>query len=293
MNNIIIAGGTGFVGEELSKRFRADGYRVLIVSRSSGDIRWSEKEKLQEALSSAALVLNLAGKSVNCRFTEANKKELLASRISSTEMIGEAVKSASKKTPLWINASGGAIYNEFSDKINIESSPTSGQSFMAEVARQWEKTFFSLAQNGTRQVALRISLVLGKSGGVYPIFRKLASIGAGGTQGSGDQKMSWIHIEDMYRMIRFIIDQNEISGPVNCAAPEATDNRHFMKALRASIRMPFGFPAFAWMIKIGTSIIGVDSSLVLNSLWMKPQKLIDSGFKFQFESLDKALKDLC
>jgi uncharacterized protein len=292
MNNIIIAGGTGFVGEELSKRFRADGYRVLIVSRSSGDIQWSEKEKLQEAISNSALVLNLAGKSVNCRFTEANKKELLASRISSTQKIGEAIKSAQQKPPLWINASGGAIYNEYSNIINDESSPASGKSFMGEVARQWEKTFYSYSDLSTRLVALRISLVLGKSGGVYPIFRKLTSIGAGGTQGSGDQKMSWIHIEDMYHIIRYIMDHQEIKGPVNCAAPETTDNRSFMKAIRASIKIPFGFPAFEWMIRIGTSIIGVDASLVLNSLWMKPQKLLQAGFKFQFESLDKALKDL-
>jgi hypothetical protein len=292
MKKVIIAGGTGFIGQELIHRFEQNGYKVLIISREAGNVLWSDKNELKSALNDADLVLNLAGKSVNCRFTEKNKEALLSSRIITTKQLGEAIANCQLPPKLWINASGASIYPSDSTEVNTEDSSTNGKSFMAEVARQWEQTFFSFKLSATRQIALRVTLVLGKSGGVFPIFKKLAQFGLGGSVGSGNQKMSWIHIDDLYNILLHLMAHPDIVGPVNCGAPHVPGNSEFMHSLRKTVGMPFGVPAPAFAIKFASPVIDIEPSLLLDSMWVKPSVLEKSGYQFKFSELNSALKDL-
>jgi uncharacterized protein (TIGR01777 family) len=292
MKKIIIAGGTGFIGDELKRRFQVDGYQVLVISRNGGDLRWSDQQAIIAALEDADLLLNLAGKSVNCRFTEKNKEALMSSRIATTRQLGEALLQCRNAPALWINASGASIYPADSQRANTEKDSIAGKSFMAEVARQWEKTLFSFNTKETRLVALRTSLVLGKSGGVYPVFRKLARFGLAGTIGNGSQKMSWIHIEDYYNMILHLLKHPEISGPVNCSAPHVPDNKTFMREVRRSISFPFGIPAPEFAIRLAAPVLDLEPSLLLDSMWVSPKVLLETGFQFKYVQLNDALRNL-
>lgn len=292
VKKIVITGGTGFIGQELQSRFLRNGYKLIIVSRKAGDVQWSDTQGLIDSFNGADFVLNLAGKSVDCRFTEKNKAALLSTRIETTRRIGEIIELCSTPPLLWINASGASIYSETSIGANTEAAPVSGRSFMAEVARQWEAAMYSFKLPKTRQVALRISLVLGKSGGVLPIFRKLAKFLLAGATGSGKQKVSWVHIEDFYRILIHIMNTATIEGPVNCAAPNVVDNKEFMRAIRNSVGMPFGFPAPAFAIQLASPLIDVEPSLLLNSMWVEPAILLKTGFKFSYPEINSALGNL-
>jgi uncharacterized protein (TIGR01777 family) len=292
MKKIIIAGGTGFIGDELKRRFQADGYQVLVISRNGGDLKWSDQPAIIAALESAELLLNLAGKSVNCRFTSKNKEALMSSRINTTRQLGEAIMQCRQAPALWINASGASIYPSDAQHANTESDSVDGKSFMAEVARRWEETFFSFKPKNTRLIALRTTLVLGNSGGVYPVFRKLAKFGLAGTIGSGLQKMSWIHIDDYYSIILHLIKHHEISGPVNCGAPHVPDNKTFMRELRKSTGFPLGIPAPAFAIRLASPLLDIEPSLLLDSMWVHPRVLLDSGYMFRYTQLHDALRSL-
>jgi uncharacterized protein (TIGR01777 family) len=288
---VVIAGGTGFLGSYLSRRFKDEGYEVIIIARSSG-VKWSDQPGMINALNGAEMLINLAGKSVNCRYTEENKKLLLSSRVESTMALGDALKCCDQPPKIWFNASAATIYREEKDRANIESDTATGAGFSVELAKAWEKTFYSYQFKSTRQVALRISIILGKDGGVIPVFKNLVRFGLGGAQGSGKQMFSWIHIEDVFRLICFTRDHDQIAGPINCASPFPIDNIAFMKAFREAMHMPFGLPAYEWMIKIGAAVIGTETELVLKSRWVLPQKLLNEKFIFSYPNIQEALKEI-
>lgn len=292
MKTIVIAGASGFVGQHLKRFFESNGWRVLTIGRSHADGVWSDQASLVHALNGADAVVNLAGKSVNCRFTKANVKELIRSRVETTQAIGEAIGLCKSPPPVWINASGASIYREHVSEPNTEDSPTDGEGTMAEVARQWERAFFESPTPGTRKAALRITLVLGRNGGVFPIFKTLVMLGQGGRQGSGEQMMSWIHVDDLCSAMLWIINQNSIGATVNAAAPSPMSNANFMSDFRKSTQVKVGLPAPELLIRIGTGIIGADSELVLRGMDVAPHALAKSGFTFQFPSLQSALADL-
>jgi len=292
LQKVIIAGGTGFIGDYLSAHFRQAGFEVGIVSRQTGHIPWDDQPALIAALEDAALLVNLAGKQINTRFTQKNKNALIASRVDTTTALGNALLRCKQPPALWLNASGAHIYGESEQHAMTEQDPATGRQFTAQLAQIWEETFFSFRLPATRQIALRLSIVLGKGGGVLAPYVTLTKLGLGGQQGNGRQRFSWIHIEDLYRILIFLLDHKELSGAVNIAAPETVTNKVLMRSLRKELHIPIGIPAPDFLVRIGGSIIGTEPELLLGSMYVKPQKLVHAGFVFKYPTLDIALHDL-
>ena len=291
MRKIVIAGGTGFIGSYLVERFRTYGFHVEIISRSGNGVNWNEKELLS-VLEGAEVVLNLAGKNVNCRLSPINKEAIINSRVDSTILIGNAIEQCQQPPLLWINASGAGIYDSAGKYPATEIKYARSNSFLAEVVDVWEGTFFKYKLPATRQVALRTSVVLGTNGGALEPLARLSKWFLGGTQGSGKQMMSWIHIEDYFRILLFLMEKASLKGVVNCSSPKPVSNKLFMYTLRRKLKRSFGLPAPAFAIKIVAGIIGVDPGLILDSSHVKPEKLLSEGYQFVYPTLDLALTDL-
>lgn len=292
LKKIVIAGGTGFIGQYLQQQFRQEGYEVQLISRKQGDVSWDDKEGIVLALEGAELLINLAGKSVDCRYNETNKKEILQSRTETTKILGEAITQCKLPPPLWLNSSTATIYRHAEDRPMTESGGDIGAGFSVSVAKAWEEMFFSFSLPRTRRVALRIAIVLGSGGGVMIPYTSMVKYGMGGRQGNGRQMFSWIHVKDLYRIIRFLQLQEEIEGAVNCAAPHPVPNRVFMKTLRKVMKNPFGLPVPVWLLKAGARMIGTETELVLKSRWVLPERLMASGFSFTFPDIETTLKDI-
>lgn len=289
---VVIAGGTGFIGKYLSKRFEEDGYEVLIISRQENHIQWQNSTTVLSALEGAEMLINLAGKPINTRFTEQNKTELIASRVSTTELLGKTLQQCKNPPSIWLNASGAHIYGTSDLKEHSENDVLDNEFFPAIMAQKWEEALYKFELSHTRKVALRISIVLGKDGGVLQPFVQLTKWFLGGKQGNGNQKFSWVHLEDFYQIIRFAAANKNINGPLNVCSPDVVSNAGLMSVLRNILHRPFGFPAPAFGIKIGAAILGIEPDLILKSLCVYPQKLMDSGYKFRYPKLDSALKEI-
>jgi len=292
MKKIVLAGGTGFLGNYLAARFSARGDKVVVISRSKGDVAWEDKENLIKALDGADAVLNLAGKSVDCRYTERNKKIILQSRVETTRLIGEAILQCRQPPRLWLNSSTATIYRHAEDRGMTEEEGEIGEGFSVEVAVQWERAFFSFTLPGTRKVALRMAIVLGKDGGVMEPLKRLVRVGLGGKQGKGNQVFSWIHIEDVFQIILFLMAHQEIAGVVNCSSPYPVTNALLMQALRERLRIGVGLPSPAWLLKIGAVLIRTETELVLKSRWVLPHRLQQAGYTFSYPTLPMALKEI-
>lgn len=289
---IVIAGGTGFVGKYLTRQFNNSGYQVIIISRQKKNIQWQDTTGIINALENSEMLINLAGKSVNCRYNEKNKTEILKSRTETTKALGEAILKCSKPPELWINSSTATIYRHAEDKPMTESKGEIGKGFSVDVATSWEKSFFSFRLPQTRQVALRMAIVLGKDGGVMKPFINLVRFGLGGKQGNGNQMFSWIHIEDLFNIILFFQSHKEFKGVFNCSAPNPIDNKTLMKTFRQVMRAKISLPSPAWLLKIGAVIIKTEPELILKSRWVVPEKLLESGYTFKYPTLDIALKNI-
>lgn len=288
---MVLAGGSGFIGRYLLSKFRAQ-YEVIIVSRSKGDVQWTDEEGLVHALEGAEVVINLAGKSVDCRYSEKNKQAILQSRLKTTKAIGDALLQCQQPPLLWINSSTATIYRHSEDRPMTETDGEIGKGFSVDVAQQWEKAFFDFHLNNTRLVALRMAIVLGKRGGVMLPLQRLTKLGLGGKQGSGQQMFSWIHIEDLYQIILFLIKHQELEGVFNCAAPNPVTNEALMESIRNMLSVPIGLPAPEWLLKIGAMLIHTEPELILKSRWVLPRRLLEAGFKFRYPQLPDALKSL-
>ncbi|MFZ4725253.1 MAG: TIGR01777 family oxidoreductase [Paludibacter sp.] len=291
MKKIVIAGGTGFIGRYLSSRFSEIGYKVLIVSRQPEHVSW-EIDDLVEALEGAEFVLNLAGKSINCRHNITNRKSILESRITTTSLIGNALLTCKNPPKLWINASATGVYKPSVVHPMIEDETELGSDFLAEVVTEWEKVFFEFQLPATRQVALRTSVVLGKNEGALLPLVWLTRLGLGGKQASGNQMFSWIHLEDYFRIVLFLSENNSLEGVYNCTSPNPLSNKEFMRSLRNAIHIPFGIPAPKFAIEIGAKVIGTEPELLLNSSFVIPERLQTAGYQFKYPTIDKALDNL-
>lgn len=291
MKKVVIAGGTGFIGSYLLKRFQESGYTVLIVSRLPGHVSWKPIE-LEEAFNGADMVLNLAGKSINCQHNDENKKAIIESRINTTLWIGNAVLASANPPKLWINASATGIYKPSFNHAMTEDEKELGTDFLAKVIKKWEKAFFGFQIPETRQIALRTSVVLGRNGGALKPLILLGRFGLGGKQGDGKQMFSWIHVEDYFRILLFLLENNSIQGVLNCTSPEPVSNTDFMDSIRKTLRMPIGIPAPEFAVRLGAKLIGTEPELILNSSFVVPKRLMEAGFQFTFPSSDKALEDL-
>ncbi len=291
MRKVVIAGGTGFIGSYIATRFKENGYRVLIVSRASEHVSWNPIE-LNEALEGAELVVNLAGKSINCPHNEVNKRAIVESRINTTLWLGNAVLACEDPPKLWINASATGIYKPSVEHSMTEDETELGNDFLAEVVTQWEKTFFGFHLPKTRQVALRTSVVLGKNGGALRPLVLLSRFGLGGMQASGEQIFSWIHVEDYFRILLFLLENELLSKVINCCSPNPISNKRFMQFIRKTLHMPFGIPAPEFVIRLGSKLIGMEPELILNSVNVLPKRLLEAGFQFTYPGTEKALEDL-
>jgi uncharacterized protein (TIGR01777 family) len=292
MKTLVIAGASGFIGSYLIEHATMLGWKVKTIGRKQADATWNDQPSLMRVLDGADAIINLAGKSVNCRFTADNIEALIRSRVDTTQAIGDAIALCKQPPKTWINASGASIYPENATEANTEESTIDGDGVMADVARQWEKALYSRQLTNTRRIALRITLVLGKDGGVFPIYKRLVALGQGGAQGTGKQWVSWIHVADLTRLLFFIVGNDSIAGPVNAAAPEPLTNDAFMFALRKAMKFPFGIPAPAFLIRVGTAMIGADSELILRGMQVVSSKAPQQGFRFDYPSADAAFAAL-
>jgi NAD dependent epimerase/dehydratase family enzyme len=313
----VIAGASGFIGGVLQRELLAEGYEVALIGRSASAARWNDEAAIDAVVDGASLLINLAGKSVNCRYTERNRAELRRSRVDTTHELMRSVSRVASPPPLWLNSSTATIYRHAEDRPQTESTGEIGTGFSVSIATAWEDAFFGGELPKTRRVALRMAIVLGRGGALAPLER-VARLGLGGTQhdgwwfrslfGSaarrragvwhekrgtkGLQKFSWVHIDDVVAIVRFIRDRPNITGVVNVSAPEPSDNRRLMALLRRNVGAPVGLPAFRWMLEPAMWVLRTETELILKSRWVLPERLQNAGYVFRHSTLEHALDDL-
>lgn len=300
MKKLIIAAGTGFLGQVLVNHFKNKFDEIVILTRGESKtvdgikyVNWNAKtfSGWEKELENAAVLINLAGKSVDCRYTKKNKQEILWSRIKSTKILSEAILNCQNPPKHWLNSSTATIYRFSLDKEMDETEGEIGNDFSINVALSWEKAFFKTETPNTLKTALRTSIVLGKNGGALVPLKRLAKFGFGGKQGNGNQFVSWIHEEDFARAVDFIIEK-EITGKINVVSPKPIPNADFMFKLRKTVGVPFGIPLNKTLLEIGSFFIRTETELVLKSRNVIPKRLLENGFTFQFENVDIAIKNL-
>ncbi|WP_136603952.1 TIGR01777 family oxidoreductase [Paenibacillus dokdonensis] len=291
-HKVVIAGGTGFIGTYLENQCKQLDYEVFIISRRAGHISWDDTDGIREALEHADMLINLAGKSVNCRYNAENKAGIMNSRTETTMILGQAVLACEHPPALWINSSTATIYRHAEDRPMTEAHGEIGSGFSVDVAKAWEQTFFSFSVPQTRQIALRIAIVLGQGGGVMIPYQNLVRFGLGGIQGPSSQKFSWIHLHDILGIILFLRDHAELSGVVNVSSPNPVTNRELMQELRRAMKMHFGLPAPAWMLEMGAGVIQTETELILKSRWVIPERLEQAGYRFKYPTLKEALNEI-
>lgn len=294
---IIIAAGTGFLGKNLEKYFTEKGNQVYILTRNpkrENEIYWDAKNlgEWKNILESSDVLINLTGKSVDCRYTEKNKKEIYSSRIDSTKVLQQAMNQCINQPKVWLNASSATIYTHSETQLNTEENGIIGDDFSMNICKSWEKEFFTIKNQNVRKVALRTSIVLGNNGGAFPKLKLITKFGLGGKQGRGNQNVSWIHIDDFCKAIDWIIDHENISGSINITAPNPLSNEQFMKELRKEMKVPFGLNAPVWQLEIASLFLRTETELLLKSRNVYPEKLMKSGFEFSYSEVDSAFKNL-
>lgn len=288
---IVIAGGSGFIGQALARHYRSQGHTVHILTRrpsKPGDVLWDGQTlgPWVDSLKKAKLLINLSGKSVDCRYTPANKAEILASRLDSTRVLLKALREYPHSIDTWLNASSATIYDHAVDRINTEYDFEMGSDFSMDVVQDWEAAFMEGSLEGVRRVALRMSIVLSTDGGALPKMIKIAKRGLGGKQGNGQQWVSWIGIADVLRAVDFIVAHPGLIGPVNITAPHPIRNRELMQRIRQHLGISWGMPTPAWLLQIGAWLIRTEPELILKSRNVYPEKLLATGFAFKTPTLD-------
>jgi uncharacterized protein (TIGR01777 family) len=306
---IVIPGGSGQVGQILARHLHAQGHAVTVLSRNPQPAPWRVvpwdgvmRGEWIAGLAQSDVCINLAGRSVNCRYTTANRRSICESRIHSTRLLNEVIASLNPAPRLWINASTATIYRHALDRAMNEADGELGGgepgapdtwNFSIDVAKGWEKAFFATPTPLTRKVAVRSALTLSPDrGGVFDVLSGLVRHGLGGRQGDGTQFVSWIHEADFVRAIDMLIAREEFFGVVNLASPCPLPNNEFMRALRQAWSVRFGLPSPEWLIEIGTFLMRTESELVLKSRRVVPGRLLAAGFQFLFPEWPSAAREL-
>lgn len=306
---VVIPGGSGQVGKILARAFYGSGNDVVVLSRSPRSGPWRtvswDGQTLGEwaaEIDGADVVINLAGRSVNCRYNPANRKEILDSRVLSTRVVGEAIAKAKRPPPVWLQASTATIYSHRYDASNDEATGIIGGNepdvpdtwrFSIDVARSWEEEANRAQTPQTRKVLLRSAMTMSPDpGGIFDVLVKLVRRGLGGRAGDGKQYVSWIHETDFVNAVRWLIEHREIEGPVNLTAPGALPNDAFMRELREAAGVKIGLPAMKWMLEIGAVFMRTETELILKSRRVWPGKLLGGGFKFEFPEWKEAAREL-
>lgn len=304
---IILAGGTGFLGRILCRHFREHGCEVVVLTRTPGRAAESVRECFWDGrtagawgreLEGAAAVINLAGRSVDCRYNARNRRLLMDSRVDSTRVLGDAIARCAAPPAVWLNSSTATCYKHnfgpaWDEAGEVGSTPEAKDEFSVDIARAWEHAFNSASTPRTRKVALRTAMVFGQgANSVFPVLCRLAGFGLGGAMAGGRQYVSWIHETDFCRAVSTLIEHPEITGPVNVAAPNPVTNREMMAMVREVCGVPFGLPAAQWMLEAGAFLLRTETELIIKSRRVAPGKLIASGFQFRFPQLRDAMKEL-
>ncbi|MCA6091113.1 TIGR01777 family oxidoreductase [Streptomyces sp. SCA3-4] len=304
---IVIPGGTGQVGTILRRALTTAGHEVVILTRhpaQPGDVRWDGRSPgpWTQELDGSDAVINLAGRSVSCRYTDDNLREMMDSRVESARAVGEAIAAARRPPRVWLQMSTATIYAHRYDAPNDERTGVIGGSeagvpgywaFSVDIARRWEQAQRDAATPDTRKVALRSAMVMSPDrGGVFDVLLWLARLGLGGPVAGGAQYISWIHDHDFVRAVEFLIDRQDLTGAVNLAAPGPLPQRAFMRILRRTWGMPIGLPATKWMAATGAFALRSDTELLLKSRRVVPGRLTESGFAFRYEQWHHAAPDL-
>lgn len=303
---VVIAGGTGQIGQMLKREYLKRGYEVVILSRSPQNkegIHWDAKTlgPWTAELEGADWVVNLAGRTVNCRYTDKNLKAMMDSRIESTEILGKAVEQCQNPPAMWFQMSTATIYAHTFGKANDEFTGVIGGNepdvprywdYSIEIGKNWEKVLENAKTPKTHKVALRSAMLMSPDKkGVYDELSKLAIMGLGGSIAGGKQFMSWIHEKDFVQALDFIA-QNKMEGPVNLSSPNPLPQKEFMKILRQNVGQPVGLPATKLMAEIGAFFMRTDTELVLKSRKVIPGKLLKAGYKFEYDNWEEACDEL-
>ncbi len=298
---IILAGGSGFIGHALAQEFCRQGYEVIVLTRSPRDRGDGSREIVWDAksvgawsahLEGARAVINLTGKNINCPHTPENLREIIASRVDSTNAIAAAMAQAKSPPPAWVQASAVGYYGDPGARLCDEAAPN-GVNALAKICREWEAAGTAPSLPQTRKVTLRIGFVLGRDGGAFPLLARLARWFLGGAAGTGQQYISWIHLTDLVQMFVAAVENENFSGIYNAVAPEPATNAEFMRTLRRTLHRPWSPPVPEFALKLGTRVLGSEPSLVLTGQRCVPGRFLSAGFKFQFPGLAPALADLC
>lgn len=307
---IVIPGGSGNVGTVLARAFHDSGHEVVVLSRAPRKMPWRVIEWdgetpgiWAEEFEAADAIINLAGQSVNCRYTAENRRTIAESRLKSTRVVGNAIAQAWKPPRVWLQASTATIYAHRYDAANDEAGGILGGSepnapdtwrFSIDVATAWERALKESPTPNTRRVAMRTAIVMHpSSGSPFDILLRLVRFGLGGHAGNGKQYVSWIHDRDFVRAVMWLIEHEELEGPVNLASPNPVTNAEFMRVLRSSWGVSCGLPAAEWMLEVGAVVLRTETELILKSRRVVPTKLLQSGFAFQFPDWPEAAKELC
>jgi uncharacterized protein (TIGR01777 family) len=298
---IIIAGGSGFIGTALGREFLARDREVIILTRNPRERDNGVREILWDAehpgewvqwFEGAEAVINLTGKTINCRHTPQNLREIIGSRVNSVNAIGAAISEVQTPPHVWVQVSATGFYGDTKDTVCDESA-SSGRDVLARVCHDWEAAFNVTVTPKTRRVILRVGFVLGRESGALPILSRLAKWFLGGAAGNGRQFISWIHLNDLVRMFVAAVEDHRLAGTFNAVAPEPVTNASFMGALRHALHRPWSPPAPELAVKIGAWLMGSEPSLALVSQRCVPTRFLKAGFAFQFPELAPALHDLC
>ena len=307
---IVIPAGSGQIGTLLAHAFHRDGHEVVVLSRQPHTAPWrvvswdaATVGDWATEIEGATAVINLAGRSVNCRYTPENRRVIMDSRIQSTRAIGEAIAQARQPPKVWLQSSTATIYAHRYDAPNDEITGIIGGSepnapdtwrFSIDVAKAWEHELDEANVSQTRKVAMRSAMTMSPdAGGVFDVLLGLVRRGLGGQNGNGRQYVSWIHYRDFIQAVYWLIDHEELEGAVNLAAPNPLPNAEFMRALREAWGIRIGLPATAWMLEIGTFLMKSETELILKSRRVVPTRLLQNGFKFEYPSWPEAADDLC
>jgi hypothetical protein len=299
---IIICGAGGYLGSVLAPFLASQGHEIVLVARRNlnfslpNGVRFSrwDGENLGDwarEIDGADAVINLAGRSVNCRYNAQNRREILESRLKTTQIIARAIAAAKNPPRVWLNSASATIYRDERQIDMSEENGIIGEGFSVEVCKAWEEALFESDLPRTRRVALRMSMIFGQTAPVFNVFARLAKFRLGGLQGNGTQYVSWIHERDCLRAIAFLL-KNDLSGPVNVCAPHPLPNHEFTRELRRVFGVRFGLPAPKIAMEIGAIFLQTETELALKSRRAVPKRLLDAGFTFDFPKWNDAARNI-
>ncbi len=304
---VLMPGGSGHVGQAIRRHLEPLGWRFIVLSRrpkGDGEIFWDGKGlgPWASEFDSADLVINLAGRSVNCRYTQANLREMMNSRIDSVRVVGQAISQSKNPPRLWLQASTATIYAHRFDAAKDEPSgllggdePGAPYKWNASIAiaKSWEAELEQANTPGTRKIAMRSAMTMSiDKGSVFDVFASLARRGLGGQQGDGQQFVSWVHELDFTRAIQFLSERDDLSGPINICSPNPLPNREFMRILRKSVAARVALPTPPWLLEIGAFFLRTETELILKSRRVIPTRLLEAGFEFRYPTWEEASRDL-